>query len=274
MLTMKIAQLAWLAPLWLVGACSDKAERVEDAAQAQARDTFWNALLSHCNKAYDGRLVSRAEADPDFAGRTMRMHVKTCAKDRIAIPFHVETAPGEWDRSRTWVITRNANGFTLKHDHRHKDGSSDTVTMYGGDTVEKGSARAQHFLIDAESIALFGKNGLEESLTNIWTIEIDAARGDASGEGAEAGPPAGGSKPGDGASEATKAAGEAEVTEVAEASEVAEAPEVAEAQMSSPLFAYQLKRTKARGAPRDRLFRVEFDLAREVEAPPAAWGHE
>ena len=48
------------------------------------------------------------------------MHVRECSEDAIRIPFHV----GE-DRSRTWVVTRTANGLRLKHDHRHEDGSEE-----------------------------------------------------------------------------------------------------------------------------------------------------
>jgi hypothetical protein len=37
------------------------------------------------------------------------------------------------DRSRTWVFTKTAASVRLKQDHRHKDGSEDRVTQYGGD---------------------------------------------------------------------------------------------------------------------------------------------
>ena len=33
------------------------------------------------------------------------------------------------NRSRTWVISRNAAGLRLKHDHRHEDGSEDKLTQ-------------------------------------------------------------------------------------------------------------------------------------------------
>jgi hypothetical protein len=80
-----------------------------------------------------------------------------------------------WDRSRTWLITRTAAGLRLKHDHRHADGSSDPVTLYGGDTADRGSARAQSFPVDADSIAMFTRDGLAASVTNIWTVEVDPA---------------------------------------------------------------------------------------------------
>ncbi len=191
---------------------------------------FWDVLSSHCGedgpgRAYPGALVSSDDADADFVGRAMVMQVRECSEDRIAIPFHVqlpnEDGELEWDRSRTWLITRNeAGGLRLKHDHRHKDGEPDAVTMYGGDTADEGSALVQSFPVDAESIALFEREGLEASVTNIWTVEV--------------------------------------------------APAIAE----DGVFAYQLQRTVEGGAPEDRLFRVEFDLSQEVDAPPPAWGQE
>ncbi|MDJ0641592.1 MAG: hypothetical protein QNJ15_02135 [Erythrobacter sp.] len=145
---------------------------------ASPQDQFWSALSSHCGKAYAGRLVSNDDVDADFATAEMRMHVSECSDARIAIPFHVATDSG-WDRSRTWLITRNdAGGLRLKHDHRHEDGEPDSVTMYGGDTAEEGTGRAQSFPVDEESVALFQREDLSASITNTWSIEVDPAGAD------------------------------------------------------------------------------------------------
>lgn len=162
------------------GAPADAPESGDAAADPQAQ--FWAALESHCGKAYAGKLVSDDAVDADMAGAQMVMAVAECSEDRIAVPFHIMQADGSWDRSRTWLITRNdaggpENGLRLKHDHRHEDGSSDAVTMYGGDTApgEMGTARAQSFPVDAESIAMFEREGLTASVTNVWTVEVDPA---------------------------------------------------------------------------------------------------
>ena len=138
-------------------------------------------LTALCGRAFAGRLVTNVAADADMVAKPMVMHVGHCSAAEIRIPFHVRTGPesaGEaaWDRSRTWVITRTANGLRLKHDHRHKDGSTDPVTQYGGDTISPGTAARQEFAVDAESIALFRANSLARSVTNIWAIELDSAR--------------------------------------------------------------------------------------------------
>ncbi len=157
----------------LVAGCSAPATE-EAPEQAAPQDAFFDALASHCGKAYAGALVSSDAADADFQGAPMVMHVAECSKDRIAVPFQVQTGD-EWDRSRTWVITRTPDGLRLKHDHRHEDGEPDAVTMYGGDTADAGSANAQDFPVDAESIAMFEREGLTASVTNVWTVEVDPA---------------------------------------------------------------------------------------------------
>jgi hypothetical protein len=163
-------RLAALALLLLAG-CATTA-----SPSADPQDAFWAALSSHCGKAYAGRLVTSDAADADLAGRPMVMAVRDCSAASIAVPFHVQRADGSWDRSRTWLVTRNAaGGLRLKHDHRHEDGTSDAVTMYGGDTATPGSRRAQSFPVDAESIASFTRAGLTASLTNVWTVEVDPA---------------------------------------------------------------------------------------------------
>ncbi|GAA4853213.1 hypothetical protein [Luteimonas vadosa] len=135
-------------------------------------DAFLAALARHCGRAYAGKIVANrpepATADP-FAGKALVMHVRGCDDPArgLRIPFHV----GD-DRSRTWVLTRTAGGLRLKHDHRHEDGSADAVTMYGGDTVTPGTAQRQEFPVDAESIALFEREGLPASVTNTWAMEI------------------------------------------------------------------------------------------------------
>ncbi|MEP0390648.1 MAG: hypothetical protein ABJ205_07750 [Erythrobacter sp.] len=208
-----------LAPALLLMACSQSDPAPALQAEEEVQNTFFSALAEHCGKAYSGQLVSDDEADADFIDAAMVMHVSECSDEGIAVPFHVELN-GEWDRSRTWLITRTDNGLRLKHDHRHEDGESDQLTMYGGDTTDEGTTKEQSFPVDQFSIDMFNAQGYEVSVTNVWSVEVDPA-------GSE-----------------------------------------------SPKFTYQLKRTIEGGAPEPRLFRVEFDLSEEVEAPPPAWGHE
>lgn len=146
-------------------------------AAANPQDEFFAALSARCGQAYAGKLASDEAADADMRGKAMVMHIRACTPDRIEIPFHIDgLGPnGGWDRSRTWIISRTATGLRLKHDHRHADGKSDDVTLYGGDTADAGSGARQTFPVDAESIAMFKRTDRAVSTTNIWSVETTAA---------------------------------------------------------------------------------------------------
>ena len=152
------------------------------------QDRFWSALQSHCGKAYDGKLVSTDARDASFPQARLVAHWAECDTDRTVIAFHTMDAGAAdepvWDRSRTWILTRerieNAATsttvqITLKHDHRHADGEADAVTFYGGTTATRGTAQGQDFPVDPFSIALFEREGLAASVTNVWRMEVDPA---------------------------------------------------------------------------------------------------
>lgn len=137
-------------------------------------DRFLNRLADLCGQAFEGRITTNepAPAEDPFAGRRLVMHVRECGPPLgVRIPFHVGA-----DRSRTWVLTWRERGLQLKHDHRHEDGSPDTLTMYGGDTIAEGTASRQEFPADAESKALFEREGLTASVQNVWAMEIKPGR--------------------------------------------------------------------------------------------------
>ena len=133
-------------------------------------DAFLQRIARHCGQAFAGRIVvdEPATQDDPFAGKALVMHVRECSPGEIKIPFHVGG-----DRSRTWVLTRTAEGLRLKHDHRHEDGTDDAVTMYGGDTNALGSARRQEFPVDRFSVVMFEREGLTASIVNTWAMEIE-----------------------------------------------------------------------------------------------------
>ena len=157
---------SWLAAALLLGACAT----VEPPQTPQ--EAFFEQLLSLCSKSFEGRIVSPpVAADAAFAGKRLVMHVRDCSPQEVRIPFHV----GD-DRSRTWVITRSSTGLTLKHDHRHEDGTEDDLSQYGGNTVHGGTARRQEFPVDEETARLFVEQKIPQSLPNVWAIEVGPPR--------------------------------------------------------------------------------------------------
>lgn len=157
---MKIALSMTLATL--LGACATTHE------PTHPQDLFMGGLTALCGKRFEGRVVTTDPADADFAGKRLVMHVRDCSGEGVRIPFAV----GE-DRSRTWVITRTANGLRLKHDHRHADGTEDALSQYGGETVDEGTITRQEFPVDQYSKDMFTRQGRAVSNTNVWAVEVE-----------------------------------------------------------------------------------------------------
>jgi len=131
------------------------------------QDVFWTELQALCGKAYGGTLTEgTAPGDSTFANNELIMHVRECAESEVRVPFHV----GD-DRSRTWIVTRTAEGLRLKHDHRREDGAPDEITMYGGDTRDEGTDAIQRFYADSHTADM-----VATAATNVWTIELVPGR--------------------------------------------------------------------------------------------------
>jgi len=123
---------------------------------------FWNAIKSHCDKAYEGHLVLPKD-DKDFGGKKLVMHVRSCSDTVIKIPFFV----GE-DKSRTWILTYKNDRISLQHDHRHKDGTEDAINFYGGIATNTGQSGLQTFSADQRTQQM-----IPAASSNIWWITID-----------------------------------------------------------------------------------------------------
>jgi hypothetical protein len=133
------------------------------ACRTAAPPTLFDALRPLCGRAFEGRLVEGTEpSDKAIGEQRLVMHVRSCSESEIRIPFHV----GE-NRSRTWVLTRTS----LKHDHRHEDGSEDRITQYGGNVQPGDADLSLDFHADAHTAAL-----IPTAATNIWTMAIEPGK--------------------------------------------------------------------------------------------------
>lgn len=143
-----IARLTFVFSLviLLFSSCSNSDE-VETTTDEPGYIQFFNALAQKCGDAHQGQLIIQPETVDMFTGTEMMvMHIRECSDNQLKIPFHIENEEtGEWDRSRTWIITLHDDGLELRHDHRMPDGSDDDVTMYGGFSVDEGTANVQRF---------------------------------------------------------------------------------------------------------------------------------
>lgn len=128
-------------------------------------EDFWENLKNHCGKSYEG-VLTFPEDDPEFGGKKLIMHVRSCRENQIKIPFFV----GE-DKSRVWILTKKGNVLELDHEHRHEDGTPDKITMYGGVASNSGQATIQVFPANQHTVDM-----LPEASTNVWWLTLDHSK--------------------------------------------------------------------------------------------------
>lgn len=133
------------------------------AQDSSAVTKFWTNLRKHCGKTYEGTITAGGREGDGFTGQRLLMTVLSCESTQVKIPFFVGG-----NRSRTWVLTQKLGVIELKHDHRHEDGSEDTITMYGGTAPNTGSETLQVFPADQYTCNL-----ISYACGNIWWMTLD-----------------------------------------------------------------------------------------------------
>lgn len=138
------------------------------------QEGFMLRMQSLCTgQRFAGRVVSDDSQDADMRGQPLVMGPADCTLTddgrlaAIAIPFAV----GD-DASRTWLVSRTETGLKLRHRHALPDGTEDPVSQYGGVAEGGGTFTTQAFPTDAETRALFEREGLPQSNPNVWTLSI------------------------------------------------------------------------------------------------------
>jgi hypothetical protein len=125
-------------------------------------DTFWDNMKQLCGLAFEGRVEHAPTGDTVFSDQVIQIHVGRCDDNKIFVHLHV----GD-DRSRTWVLTREDGRLLLKHDHRHKDGTEDILSQYGGWTSNTGMSTTQVFPADQFTVSI-----LPAASANVWWFEL------------------------------------------------------------------------------------------------------
>lgn len=134
-------------------------------AFCQGSDDFFSQLAARKGKTFYGKAVYMPDTvkSNDFWGKKLAFTVESVSAGQLRIPFDVGT-----NKSRTWIITKTGETLQLKHDHRHDDGSPDSITNYGGiSDREKGTARVQYFPADEFTAKL-----LPAARTNRWIMQF------------------------------------------------------------------------------------------------------
>lgn len=146
----------------LIVACTTSKPVNISATAKNNQQQFWDQLEKICGKSFAGEVVAAPANDTTFKNKLLVMHVRSCNENVIRVPFMV----GE-NRSRTWVFSKENEMLKLKHDHRHSDGTEDSITQYGGITTNTGLSSLQVFPADQFTTQL-----LPAAATNVWWVEL------------------------------------------------------------------------------------------------------
>lgn len=150
-----------LLPIFFIAGCKPTRSIPVSATAKNNQQQFWNQLEKICGKSFAGEVIAALANDTTFKNKSLVMHVRSCTDKTIRIPFMV----GD-DHSRTWVFSREGDLLQLKHDHRHPDGTEDSITQYGGMTTNTGLSTLQVFPADQFTTQL-----LPAAANNVWWVE-------------------------------------------------------------------------------------------------------
>ena len=159
------AVFAWFLLLLIPAGCHDAqaGDGAVDDELAPEQEAFWDRLTEHCGNAYAGDVAdvtSYYEGALDYD--ELVAHWRECDEDRIHIAVHVDD-----DRSRNWILQREAGTILLKHDHRYEDGTEEEFTQYGGFAPVPGLPHRQVFHADSHTGELYPERG-----DNFWFMHF------------------------------------------------------------------------------------------------------
>lgn len=139
-----------------------------------APNDFVAALAPLCNQTYLGEVVSDDPQDEDWRKAVLTLGPIGCSDNGV---ISMPLAVGD-DTSRTWFLKPSENAIEFRHQHLLKNGDIDPVSDYGGyseDLEKTDGAWSVNFPTDPKTVAIFKENGLDVSITNVWSFDYRPA---------------------------------------------------------------------------------------------------
>ena len=132
------------------------------------QDIFFDSIRAHCGNAFSGSVEDSSNSTA-YNGRKFVLHIRDCSDSQIKMPLHIDD-----NSSRILVLSKTDGGIQLQHDHRHADGSSEALTLYGGDSSADSTDKVTHFPESAESIAITKAHAPTRTYPSVWSIILGA----------------------------------------------------------------------------------------------------
>ena len=132
------------------------------------QDKFFDSVKAQCGNAFSGKVEDSSNSTA-YNGRKFMLHIRDCSDTQIKMPLHIDD-----NSSRILVLTKSDGSIKLQHDHRHADGSSDALTLYGGYSSADSTANVQNFPESAESIAITKAQAPTRTYPSVWSIILSS----------------------------------------------------------------------------------------------------
>lgn len=138
-------------------------------AETSNQAKFFDSVKALCGKAFSGGIIEDTANSAAYGGKKFILHIRDCSDSQIKMPLHIDD-----NSSRILILTKSdaksGGSIKLQHDHRHSDGSSDDLTLYGGSTSSAGTPNNQAFPESAESIEITKTYGKGRTYPSVWSI--------------------------------------------------------------------------------------------------------
>ena len=141
-----------------------------ETANSPNPEDFLAALSPLCNQTYLGKVVSDDPQDEDWRKEVLTLGPIGCSDEGV---ISMPLAVGD-DTSRTWFLKPSDDAIEFRHQHLLKNGDIDPVSDYGGyseDLDKADGVWSVNFPADPKTVAIFKGNGLDVSITNIWSFD-------------------------------------------------------------------------------------------------------
>ena len=132
------------------------------------QDKFFDSIRAHCGKAFSGSVEDSSNSTA-YTGRKFVLHIRDCSNTQIKMPLHVDD-----NSSRILVLTKRDGSIELQHDHRHADGSSDALTLYGGYSSADSTGNVTNFPESVESIEITKAHAPNRTYPSVWSIILSS----------------------------------------------------------------------------------------------------
>lgn len=149
--------------LVLMGAWLPGCKTGKPGTRANNTPSFYEQLQLLCGKKITGEVLYPAGAEAPFRGMDIWLEVNQCTDQEIRMPVYI-------DRKiyRTLILSRDATGYTLRHEQKRANGTQADFSLYGGHSTGDDTGYLLVFPADGYTKQLMGAD-----LNSVWSLAFN-----------------------------------------------------------------------------------------------------